>query len=233
MNGKRVVPPVARWDWDEKNGRNYIGVKCGADSWCEIGPPGFARSAPKKNPLNQDLIKGYYDEQYLSDRGGKERTKVFGTIIPGTDARSAGTIKHDVRAWYRVANLTLTTTEPGPISRPVQASSPVPAVALQAMDAFEFYVYKFKVSPRALPAGIRVATGDMEIMPNSTTNLFSPYAVQINQQSSRSWVAWYRNHKSALSMLPTVRWRWMSRDETAWSYCSPQGCCELMGTAER
>jgi hypothetical protein len=226
-----VVPPVARWDWDEKNGRNYIGVKCGG-AWCEIGPPGLVRSTPKKNPFNRDLIKGYYDEQYLSDRGGRERTKVFGSILPGRDARSASGTKHGVLAWYRVADMTLTTTEPGPLP-PQPTNSVLQASAVQALDAFGFYVYKFKVAPKGLPNGVRAATGYMEIMPRSTQNLLSPYAVQINKQSTKNWVAWYRNHESAVNKLPTVRWRWLSRDESAWSYCDPQGCCELMGTAER
>ena len=91
-------PEAARWDWDPKNERQYIGVRCG-DSWCEVGAEGFQSSAPfeaspwyplKFEPINgaptlssaemlrTQRIKGWYDEQRLAI------TSVSGSQQPGT-----------------------------------------------------------------------------------------------------------------------------------------------------
>jgi hypothetical protein len=89
-------PPVARWDWDDDNAIQYIGIKCGY-GWCEIGPgktptpgspPAFKPSRPNWPPTSSAAsaasggvtlagmtpskenrvrgIKGWYDEQFLA-----------------------------------------------------------------------------------------------------------------------------------------------------------------------
>ena len=46
LKGRHRAPPVARWDWDHRHRINYIGVACDAETWCEVGPPGFLPSEP-------------------------------------------------------------------------------------------------------------------------------------------------------------------------------------------
>jgi hypothetical protein len=75
----RVVPPVARWDWDGTY--QFIGIKCGTE-WCEIwSPKGTGKSPPREwnhfanlpgnarlphQPPPGRVRKGWYDEQRLA-----------------------------------------------------------------------------------------------------------------------------------------------------------------------
>jgi hypothetical protein len=49
--------PVARWDWDAQNTRQYLGIRCG-NGWCEIGATGSTSSGGNH-------LKGRYDEQHV------------------------------------------------------------------------------------------------------------------------------------------------------------------------
>lgn len=94
-------PPVARWDWDSVNRKQYIGIRCGA-AWCEVGAPGFQPSPPYDGPTlvfdrtpagalparmrdRVQLIKGWYDVQQLAaanDGSSQHPSSVRGTLIP-------------------------------------------------------------------------------------------------------------------------------------------------------
>lgn len=50
--------PVARWDWDPKSGKPYLGIRCGK-AWCEIGQDGLKSSGG-------DYLKGRFDEQFIT-----------------------------------------------------------------------------------------------------------------------------------------------------------------------
>lgn len=106
------IPPVARWDWDDKHGWQYIGIRCGKE-WCEVGPSTFASSrgagstglsvsairsmveplpglttAPagtEPELLRFVTINGWFDQQRLDlrDAGGQAvLTDVVGTVFP-------------------------------------------------------------------------------------------------------------------------------------------------------
>jgi hypothetical protein len=83
-------PPVARWDRDAADRDYTIGMRCGA-AWCEIGKPGFVRSAGYNGPpLTFDAIggktpsataqrrvqtiKGWFDVQRLAERNDASPT---------------------------------------------------------------------------------------------------------------------------------------------------------------
>src|SRR5207253_8924149 len=77
------IPAVARWDWDKGNGYNYIGVRCGDKTWCEIGQNGSFRVSDPFPSTGTPLIKGYYDRQFLSYKGFV--SDVLATIVPGAE----------------------------------------------------------------------------------------------------------------------------------------------------
>jgi hypothetical protein len=210
---------VARWDWDSRHTTNYIGVKCGVDSWCEIGPPNLAPSLARRNTRGQFLIKGYYDEQYLATDSGQRPSNVFGTLMPGANAgdtlmRIPGT------NWYHVSDMTMRVA---------------PRAFAQSPQAMRNYVRKFHLVLHAISATypIPTATGDVRInRPLSPPAAFGfgDYGVKINGQLEPAWLMQYRSHPSEQNKLATVRWRWETRDESHWTYCDPDGCCEHRGT---
>jgi hypothetical protein len=99
--GPRDYPPVARWDWDSVNGKQYIGIRCGA-AWCEVGAHGFKPSRPYEGPTlvfdrtpagalparmteRVQRIKGWYDVQQLAaadDGSTQHPSSVRGILIP-------------------------------------------------------------------------------------------------------------------------------------------------------
>lgn len=94
-------PPAARWDWDSLNGKQYIGIQCGA-AWCEVGTPGFQASTPFEAPVppfdpiagidvpveateRVQRIKGWYDVQRLAlwpNGSNQQPSTVRGVLIP-------------------------------------------------------------------------------------------------------------------------------------------------------
>jgi Big-like domain-containing protein len=204
--GTRDVPPVARWDWDSTQGRNYMGIRCGR-VWCEIGRPGFTPSKALQTENGQDIIKGYYDEQYLADAHGS-LSKVFGTIRPGEDGRVPRRVRRDGH-WYHAAL--------------IRIDMPRRDYTLDR-TAFEFYVKQFQLKPNN-DAPRRTAVGDLEIMgdPESASD---DYELRINHRSGPNWKMTFHSHPGSENLTGTVRWRWQERDEGAWTYCEPAGCCE-------
>jgi hypothetical protein len=214
LKGDTIVPPTARWDWDSEHRINYIGVKCDATTWCEIGPSGFVPSVPLQNGARQDVIKGYYDQQYLAAQGGDRVSNVFATIMPGSDAKDAKTIKHRIPRWYRVAYIELHET-------PQNGGG-----AAQ----FDFYLRKFFANVNVGTVASRRASGELRIRPKNILTRYTDYHGEIYGKSDTTWNVKFRWHPSAVVKAATVRWRWDAKDETAWSYCDPAGCCELAGT---
>jgi Big-like domain-containing protein len=203
--GTKDVPPVARWDWDSNRGRNYIGIRCGR-VWCEIGRRGFAPSTALKTENGQDIIKGYYDEQYLADARGN-LSRVFGTVRPGRDGRVPGRMRRDGQ-WYRAA---IIQTYIRPLDYSLDRS------------AFEFYVKEFLLKPNQPPQ--HTAVGDLQIM-GSPESASDDYELKINNRSETDWTMKFHPHPGSENRTGTVRWRWREKDESVWSYCEPAGCCE-------
>jgi hypothetical protein len=243
MNSDPVAPPTARWDWDPTHHINYIGVKCDARTWCEIGPPDFVPSVAQVNPDQRPLFKGYYDEQFLADTGVVKRpSEVFGTLMPGDDMKDTHTMKHWWPRWYDAANLWLREV-PGGASRatsaplrPLPQLSAIPGATTAGgppLPSFDFYLRKFKGIVPGRIAGARYALGTLQMKPIKFWVPNSSYHVEINGAREPTWEIVYFSHPSSSLKVATVRWRWTERDENTWSYCDPAGCCELRGTAEK
>ena len=220
MLNQQISPPTARWDWDSEHRRNYIGVKCDDISWCEIGPSGFLPSAARLNPAGKPLIKGYYDEQLLAEpRPSTRPSSVLGTLMPGTHARDITQMKHWIPRWWGAAVISIS-----------ELGRRRGAAGSAQSGAFDFYVRKFKLKVGAVGAPPQ---GELELRPVNVLAPHSGYYPRIGGQTDGSWYIHYHRHDNTSLKVPTVRWRWMEKDESTWSYCDPAGCCELMGTAEK
>ena len=215
--GRPVVPPVARWDWDERHDRNYIGVRCDSLTWCEIGPRGFVPSEPITIAVppartRRTVIKGYYDQQYLANENGDEPTKVFGTIFPGEDLKANGQIDpKNPNATYHVAEISFREKRLLPSSE------------------FRRYVKRYRKE-------------DVPVVENTLTHARSTsYRVQpildppdeygyyrgsLNSHALPDSAILFHYHPGLKDVPPTVRWRWDIKDELTWFSCPGEGCCE-------
>jgi hypothetical protein len=230
MRGRAIAPPVARWDWDERHGINYIGVKCDSITWCEIGPPELVPSAPLQTAAGQPIFKGYYDEQYLADSAGTHVTAIFGTITPGANARDTAEMRRLPGAKLHLSHLRIADRGSGPA------------------NAYRYYLKKFVALDTAAPPNfVRAAVADLRIIPINTSTTYSlgglsAAGVPTNGspslglfgvyagESNGTWLGprgvAFRSHPSSKVKVPTVRWRWKFDDEGAWGFCRPTGCCE-------
>ena len=216
-------PPVARWDWDARRGENYIGVGCGSHGWCEVGKKGFTPLPAIKTRNGKNLYKGLYDEQYLADSTGA-KSPVWGTLTPGTDAIRVGTVQRNNR-WYEVARIDLNAAAMGAPPK-----------------AFAFYRDRLALKSGQTASGKVRATGSLRISSPPLPNVPPPqlaglirqnpdlknWNVQVNGRSVAGGRMTHRGHPSeGLNRFGTVRWRWNEEDETVWTYCPEDGCCEL------
>jgi hypothetical protein len=230
MNGRPVAPPVARWDWDERLGINYIGVKCDAMTWCEIGPRGFTPSPPQPNAAGQPIFKGYYDEQYLADSTGSRVTGIWATILPGENARDTSAMPAGGGPRYHLSHLRINGRGD-----------------MRDRD-WAYYLKKFfAVQTTPLPPYGRAATAELMIIPISAgtpyslgatsaagaptgiappLGIFGVYAGESNSRWLGPKGVAFRSHPSSVVKVPVVRWRWKFDDEAAWGFCRPNGCCE-------
>ena len=223
MVGDSIAPPVARWDWDASNELNYIGVRCDADTWCEIGPDNLVPSPKRtlrsllfpKNAPNSDawVIKGYYDEQFLANAAGDAPTSVFATIVPGFDARTLQDLDDKKGGPREVARLELRET-----GRTIGAE-------------YDRYVQKFKTRGIGGPPRDRQTVTYLELRPNPSPTEKHPYLGRFGGKDLDADAVVVRKHKDHLhDGPPVVRWRWVAKDELTWSYCEPDGCCESTKT---
>jgi hypothetical protein len=208
MMGRPIAPPVARWDWDARHSLNYIGVKCDSLTWCEIGPPDLVVSAAQYLPnTQQPIFKGYYDEQFLADSGGATVSTVYGRIMPGRHASDVRAMRHGVPQWYHAASLTF-------LER-----------AMSPSHTFEKYKkWYFAGPPAAGAASPTIATTTLELFPKPG-NALSGYRGRLGGNPLTDNEIVFHSHPGRIRVA-TVRWRWLYRDESTWSYCDPQGCCE-------
>ena len=206
--GGDEVPPVARWDWDPENEVNYMGVRCGRTTWCEIGKKDFV-SMPglTVGSGNKKLFKGYYDQQYLADEEGN-RSDVWATVRPGR-AAILGQIQRN-KDWHEIAELILE--------------------APTGSTAFEFYRDKLNLNTSTLGGRI-TGKGSMAIYSESKNDpeIGKNWRLQVNGKSVADGIMTHRGHGQASHRAKSVRWRWHEEDETVWSFCPEDGCCEMAG----
>lgn len=208
-----TAPPAARWDTDDRRTINTIGVKCGKSTWCDILPFQDTPSAPLMNAQGNPLLKGYYDEQLLANVAADAPTTVFGTIRPGPH-NTPGHAHNDPFRRDTIADLVIEETGSGP-----------------SLDYQRYY--KGFVDPTATTFPPR-ASSTLEITPVASMHPQHMFSAFFNRQSLKDGVIYRRHtHIHAPSPNPparTARWRWDVKDESTWTFCSPDGCCEGVKT---
>jgi hypothetical protein len=210
-------PAVARWDWDDVNHQQYIGLKCGA-AWCEVGDTSFVPSphldvdrAARPQARRVRSIKGWYDQQFLAtaDRAGRlVPSRILGTIIaePDVGSKTADDFAAD---YVTVARVIL------------ESSDPTDAAALAN------YRRKFNFRGRADddPEAVLMIKSLPDTLwrarirgpPSAPAPLYR--RVRFRPVPTAFLTQGYR--------VPAVaRWRWMVTDEGTWTRC-PEGCCEM------
>lgn len=228
------VPPVARWDWDEKRNRHYIGIYCG-DAWCEVGPDaGFNAS---QNSVGRP--KAWYDEQYLaifappptSDTDSiLVPSNIRGTIIPEPllGARDTTYFKSQ---WRLVAEAALAAPPetPNPYKGKLNLSMTNGTRPFNAI--YLCWGTSCVDSIRPNMADSCATISEDEQLAEEEKHWFGK-VVSAGTDPSDNLAAQFRcvercDFKDSDFAIPgVVRWRWLPNDEKVWVRCA-QGCCEL------
>lgn len=226
------VPPVARWEWDERNRQQVIIVKCPPRGWCEIHAPGAFNGTqpPKLAPSSSGIqgrvarIKGWYDEQYLAELGAANGPlrpgAVRGTVFPDPDLANYQMTTYQGTRWLPVARVLLDHE----------------SKAYESKLNFGAATVKKQLNEVSLCRGDWKGKCGLDAAPSSTQPPCSTSA------DGSTWYAMVRSTGSAIQYYCVtyrkiavdvgtlggyVRWRWKPKDETLWVWC-PLGCCEVI-----
>ena len=201
-----AYPQVARWDWDQQSGWQYVGIMCGA-GWCDVGPKGFTSSPAVYG------IKGWYDEQRLAtvaSSGGLQPGSAHGIIIPdpalGHLNNATDFHQSSGSPWVHVANVLLTGSSP--------------------------YSSKLRLQPGwnkiYLCYGSAAACG---VPPQAQTcspgGMWWALIKPPHWWQSKTYRCVTQRLHSGIVIPATVRWRWLTNDETGWIRCVQNGCCQV------
>jgi hypothetical protein len=189
-----AYPGVARWDYDEKDHHQLIGIKCG-DGWCAIGrQPKYQNSyvGGKKR-----RVKGWLDEQRLAvrDKSGEP-------LKPS---------KHGVSTIFAVDNLE-SYTKPEDFEKPdwihvATISSPqeYPKLGLIGSPGIQAEMYLHHV---ASPAAWSARIISIDKKGKATTSEFKVDMVGHDGED----------------IPGVARWGWDDNDETIWVRCANGCC---------
>lgn len=230
MREEKDVPPVARWDYDTVNQRQYIGIKCGGE-WCEIGHAGFETSAGHRPSILRDepsgvvgpapasstekdrvvLVKGWYDEQYLAEgtTGDLRPMHVRGTAFPHPMLDRLKNVSDFSVKWILSAYLLLD-SDPGPYKSKLNLD--------QGVNRMYLCEGAFKDCP-GVPPGTKEPK-----CPQGADHRW--WAKIISAGGDSVYRCVHRRIHSGEEIPGAVRWRWKEDDETMWVRC-PQGCCTV------
>jgi hypothetical protein len=212
-------PPVGRWDQDPRSGRYYAGLRCRA-AWCEVGPKGFQTSAGYTAATGSPqltrvfAIKGWYDEQHLAFPSGSDLTpsEVMGTVFP--DPRLGELTQADYESqWVPVAH-TVLNAGPGPYKAKLNfAAGSYP----NAMNTMLFC--------HGSEAACIPPSRNGELSCNPGQGEYWAMIISVAQADTAYRCITYRPHPG-IPIPGTIRWRWLTNDETTWARC-PEGCCQV------
>jgi hypothetical protein len=235
---KQHYPAVARWEWDDTNKQQYIGIQCGP-AWCQIGSHTFRESAPwlsgdrpPSATTQVQRIKGWYDEQFLAvrDGSGVKPSTVRGIVFPDTSLKSRSRTDYH-RRWLPVAYVALSHPSPYYVTKfnfdPVLAGAPLSAMntlsfcygtTADCFSRFGIPIPKFVCPQELQPAGqATIPQGSWWVKIEAASGSRRPMfkcAVRTDHSNAN------------ITIPPTSRWRWLADDETMWKECL-EGCCRL------
>lgn len=223
------IPPVARWQLDER-GHHAIGIRCG-DQWCTIvargskPEPGFpaaaagqiAEKALSAGATQRQLsrvtqVRGWHDDQVLavSDPGAPSglaprgpRARLFPHPLLGTWNDPA-----DFGEWRTVAHALIVQGRPGKYADSLNLGT----------DPTEYELLHVNLGGPP-PAEVGSLT--------CTASATGTWYMRMTRRSTVMYgCVTQRAHPEARQLPGTARWRWKVNDETMWVRC-PGGCCTL------
>jgi len=237
-----AIPPVARWDWDARNQRQYIGIRCD-DAWCKVEP----KAAPGGVFLPSTLasgaptaVKGWYDEQLLAvpPAGMLPVTAVsgiMGSLIPepdlGIPMGQEGETSIYLNTWKAVASVRLD-------ALPRNYTSKLNIVETAGTTNANHVALCYGITKNGRNPCVASRVGQTNTIPNDVHGVpCSRWFARVGRQPNGSGNEKYfcvtrRGHDSDMNGNPmpripgVVRWRWALKDETMWIRCL-QGCCEV------
>lgn len=234
--GDADYPAVGRWDWDPKNNRQYIGLKCGG-AWCEVGSlqglnpsarygDGGAAGAGDRVVA----VKGWYDEQSLAVLKPRWIPNWFAGFLPWLvsvePAQFTGTIVPDPE---------LDRKEEGAFTD-VWVSAGYVVLSASHPKYHNDFNYGPGVMPSAAAAG-KIAK--VWICHGTNCDGELPACHWDNPDEQNWWArveydgtVKYRcikhvDHSGEGRSIPgTARWFWEAKDEKSWYRCGA-GCCTV------
>jgi hypothetical protein len=247
-----AIPAVARWDWDERNAEQYIGLKCG-NAWCEVGrpaegrKPAFESSKPYIPPPTGDpakperisgedrvrAIKGWYDQQHLAiDAGMTLRPgPVMATFFPDSLLRTR--VKTDFEGQWVVTSYVAFSGPPGLYKNKFNFDQAPGGAKLNRMNRLSLCFGTSGACAIPLSIPIRPSLAQSCGMMHLFLSQWTPgWWVRIESLVSgrpQYRCVKMRPHPVGFSIPATTRWRWLADDETGWEWC-PNGCCEIQST---
>jgi hypothetical protein len=235
------IPPVARWDWDSKGRRNYIGIKCGSE-WCEIGPRGFQSSTGyTTNPTGTDLKSDLMRSMLAS-------VTPMATIgSPATNERERFVM---VKGWYDEQHLALVDQQGNRLATPyIGTAFPHPSLdQIASADVFQdsWQPAAYVIVEQQYQGKLKLDRGLNQVflcqsMGGQCREPAAPplptCAAEAGVTPARTWYAKIvsgtgtkylcvtrRTHGGMVIPAGTVRWSWTEFDETLWVRCAA-GCC--------
>jgi hypothetical protein len=235
-------PPVARWDWDAAQKKQYIGIRCGSE-WCEVHPRGepsvvgdnFSSSTPLRELGARS--KGWYDEQILTladapaspTMGGPsgdarpQVSAIVGTFIPALNLGNwSGKPETSpfAQGWTAVATVAIR-GNPGGYTSKLNLIESGESIATNVV----YLCYSGVANPGACTGSGTLNCASDQWYAKVVHNPNSPSPV------SKHFCATRRGHDGpGMPAIPgVVRWRWLLNDETMWVRCL-NGCCEVNAT---
>jgi hypothetical protein len=228
---------VARWDWDEVNGRQYIGIQCGT-AWCEVysrdGYQSSATSAVTAGPSERKQVvnvKGWYDSQRLAKpvtlgapapiEPSALRSNVY--PAPDLDRRQVGDYHG---RWLASAYVTMPAMASYTHKMGLDAASGPPTMDPNP-DARNVISLCHGASTACKIADAKVAACHGTV---ATEGWFARITrAGIVKEFCVMYRAWPTGAGGTVpfTVPGVVRWRWKAKDETVWISC-PQGCCEVV-----
>ncbi|HEX7023230.1 MAG TPA: hypothetical protein VF187_00305 [Gemmatimonadales bacterium] len=220
------IPAVARWDWDPRSRRQYIGIRCDLQ-WCEVGPEnGFGTSQghyftlDKKRERRTWWIKGWHDEQQLAVKAGNGLKPIpsVGTVVPDSALGDYSDASFPKNVWVPAARVTI---QPfAPEYRKKLGLGPVaPNAKPDRMNQLELC--------KADWTACAAAAGGSPSQPtlNCAGTASDWWARMIAPDGGIKYFCVIRT-AHATPIAGTARWRWLLKDETIWVRCA-EGCCQV------
>lgn len=243
LNQDSLYPAVARWDWDPKTQKHYIGITCG-EGWCEIGEPGFV-PAPSSSVVTASseaeskvlMVKGWHDQQILAFKKSSDSelvpSNLSGTVIPNPDLAAQPWSQTGPGGWHLAAYVILqdlsgvATAERRKYLDSLNLSPVSPGTALSKANRLS-YCYGTKEKCVLDPT---ILKNECESWVERVFFNVHRWWVKIDAASGGSNVfcVTRRSHPDHNYQIPaTARWRWILKDDSIWTECI-RGCCQTGG----